>query len=226
MAKKSEGKAEEQIQENVGNIISSSEAFIEKNQKNILIGVGIVVLIVLGIMAFRNFYQKPREITAENAMYKAQEFFAIDSFRVALEGDGANMMGFKEIASEYGMTKSGNLANAYTGICYYKIGKYQDAVKYLTQYDGKDHYFKTSVVGLTGDCYAELGETNKAQSFYKKAIDNANELTPIYLKKAGILYETNNNPAEAEKMYQRIKDDYSTSSESYDIDKYLARVKK
>lgn len=226
MAKKSGSKSEEHIQENVGNIISSSEAFIEKNQKNILIGVGIVVLIVLGIMAFRNFFQKPRELTAENAIYKAQEFFAIDSFRVALEGDGANMMGFKEIASEYGMTKSGNLANAYTGICYYKIGKYQDAIKYLTQYDGKDNYFKTSVIGLTGDCYAELGETNKAQNFYKKAIADANDLTPIYLKKAGILYETNNKLAEAEKMYQRIKDDYSTSSESYDIDKYLARVKK
>ena len=128
MAKKIESKKEEQIQENVGNIISTSEAFIEKNQKKILIGIGVVVLLVLAIMAFRNFYQKPREIAAENAMYKAQEYFAVDSFKVALEGDGANVMGFKEIASEYGMTKSGNLAAAYTGICYFKLGKYQDAV--------------------------------------------------------------------------------------------------
>ena len=100
MAKKIESKKEEQIQENVGNIISTSEAFIEKNQKKILIGIGVVVLLVLAIMAFRNFYQKPREIAAENAMYKAQEYFAVDSFKVALEGDGANVMGFKEIASD------------------------------------------------------------------------------------------------------------------------------
>ena len=226
MAKRVESKKEEQIQENVGNIISSSESFIEKNQNKILIGVGVVVLVVLAIMAFRNFYQEPREIAAENAMYKAQEYFAVDSFRVALEGDGANVMGFKEIASEYGITKSGNLATAYTGICYFKLGKYQDAVKYLSQYDGSDNYLKTSVVGSTGDSYAELGELDKAQSFYKKAIAHKNELAPIYLKKAGVLYETKGEHAEAEKMYLLIKDNYSTSNEAYDIDKYLARVQK
>ena len=62
MAKKIESKKEEQIQENVGNIISTSEAFIEKNQKKILIGIGVVVLLVLAIMAFRNFYQKQTAI--------------------------------------------------------------------------------------------------------------------------------------------------------------------
>lgn len=226
MAKKSENKTEEQLQENVGKVISSSEAFIEKNQKKILIGVGIVVLVVLAILAFRNFYIEPREIAAENAMYKAQEYFAVDSFKLALEGDGANVMGFKEIASEYSMTASGNLASAYVGICYYKLDKYQEAIKYLTQYDGKDNYFKSAVVGLIGDCYAELGDAAKAQSYYKKTIADKNELTPTYLKKAGILYETNGNAAEAEKMYQQIKDNYSTSNEAYDIDKYLARVQK
>lgn len=227
MAKKIKSKKkEEQIQENVGNIISSSEAFIEKNQKKILIGVGVVVLLVLAIMAFRNFYQQPREIAAENAMYKAQEYFATDSFKVALEGDGANVMGFREIASQYGMTKSGKLASAYTGICYYKLGKYEDAIKFLSQYDGTDNYFKTSVVGLIGDSYAELDKADKAQNFYKKAIAEKNELAPIYLKKSGILYETKGNNAEAEKMYTQIKDDYPTSNEAYDIDKYIARVQK
>ena len=224
MSKKQEVKVEEL--ESVGRALSKSEAFIEKNQKPIFIGVGVVVLIVLAIMAFHNFYQKPREIAAENAMYKAQEFFAVDSFRVALEGDGTQIMGFKEIASEYGMTASGNLANAYTGICYYKLGKYQEAIKFLAQYDGNDNYFKTTVVGLTGDCYAGLGDKGKAQSFYKKAIDDKSELAPIYLKKSGILYETDGNAAEAEKAYQQIKDDYPMSSEAYDIDKYLGRVQK
>lgn len=222
MAKKQETKVEEL--ESVGRALSTSEAFIEKNQKPILIGVGIVVLIVLGIMAFRNFYQKPREISAENAMYKAQEYFAVDSFRVALEGDGAQVMGFKEIASEYGMTKSGDLANAYTGICQYKMGNYQDAIKHLTQYDGSDNYFKTSVVGLIGDCYAELGDKSKAQNYYKKAIADKNDLAPIYLKKSGVLFESENKNADAEKAYQQIKDDYPMSNEAYDIEKYLARV--
>ena len=212
--------------ENVERALSSSEAFIEKYQKQILIGVGVIVLAVLAVMAVNNFYLKPRVVAAENAMYKAQELFAVDSFKVAVDGNGKDVMGFKEIASEYGMTASGNLANAYTGICYYKLGKYQDAVKYLTQYDAGDDYFKTSVIGLTGDCYAELGETGKAQDYYSKAIGQKNELSPVYLKKAGILFETKGQAADAEKMYLQIKNDYPKSMEAGDIDKYLARVQK
>ena len=212
--------------EKVGRALSSSEAFIEKYQKQILIGVGVIVLVVLAVMAVNNFYLKPRVVAAENAMYKAQELFAVDSFKVAVDGNGKDVMGFKEIASEYGMTASGNLANAYTGICYYKLGKYQDAVKYLTQYDAGDDYFKTSVIGLTGDCYAELGETGKAQDYYSKAIGQKNELSPVYLKKAGILFETKGQAADAEKMYLQIKNDYPKSMEAGDIDKYLARVQK
>jgi tetratricopeptide (TPR) repeat protein len=212
--------------ETVGRALSSSEAFIEKYQKQILIGVGVIVLAVLAVMAVNNFYLKPRVVAAENAMYKAQEVFAVDSFKVAVDGNGKDVMGFKEIASEYGMTASGNLANAYTGICYYKLGKYQDAVKYLTQYDAGDDYFKTSVIGLTGDCYAELGETGKAQDYYSKAIGQKNELSPVYLKKAGILFETKGQAADAEKMYLQIKNDYPKSMEAGDIDKYLARVQK
>ena len=212
--------------ETVGRALSSSEAFIEKYQKQILIGVGVIVLVVLAVMAVNNFYLKPHVVAAENAMYKAQELFAVDSFKVAVDGNGKDVMGFKEIASEYGMTASGNLANAYTGICYYKLGKYQDAVKYLTQYDAGDDYFKTSVIGLTGDCYAELGETGKAQDYYSKAIGQKNELSKKKKKKAGILFETKGQAADAEKMYLQIKNDYPKSMEAGDIDKYLARVQK
>lgn len=222
MAKKQDKKASEV--DNVENALNRSEIFIEKNQKTIYIGLGVIVLVITVILAFHNLYQKPRETAAANAMYRAQEYFAVDSFKIAVEGDGTQVMGFREIASQYGMTLSGNLAKAYTGICYYKLGKYEDAIQYLSKYEGKETYFKTTVTGLIGDCYAEMGDKNQAQDFYQKAIADKNDLAPVYLKKAGILYESTNNPAEAEKMYQRIKDDYPTSGEAYDIDKYLARV--
>jgi tetratricopeptide (TPR) repeat protein len=177
--------------ENVELVLSRSEQFIEKNQKQLLIGVGVILAIVLAVLAFRNFYMKPRIEEAENAIYKAQQYFAIDSFKVALNGDGsADMIGFKDIADEYSMTPSGKLATAYTGICYYKLGDYKNAVKFLSQYDGKDEFFKTTILGLTGDAYSEMGDADKAFDFYKKAIAMKNELTPVYLKKAGILYET------------------------------------
>ena len=103
--------------ESVEHVLSTSEAFIEKYQKQIIFSVATIVLVVLAILAFRNFYIQPREIAAETEMGKAQSFFAVDSFKVALEGN-KDIIGFKEIVSEYGITKSGNLATAYAGICY------------------------------------------------------------------------------------------------------------
>ena len=160
-------------------------------------------------------------------MYKAQGYFAKDSFRLALEGRGSESIGFKEIVSEYGITASGKLAAAYAGICYFKLGQYDNAIKYLSQFDGKDTYFASSVLGLTGDSYVEMGETSKAISYFDKAADKDNAvMSPVYLKKAGLVYESLNQPEKAEKEYTKIKENYPKSQEASDIDKYLARVQK
>ncbi len=224
MSNKKDNKTDEL--ESVEHVLSSSEAFIEKYQKQIIFTVATIVLVVLAVLAFRNFYVQPREIDAEAEMGKAQTYFAVDSFKVALEGNN-ELIGFKEIVSEYGITKSGNLATAYAGICYYKLGQYDNAVKFLSQYDGKDSYFSTSVVGLIGDAYVEKGETSKALNYFEKAADTKNEvLSPIYLKKAGIVYESLKQPEKALKAYNDIKDNYPKSAEAADIEKYIARIQK
>ena len=212
--------------ESVEHVLSTSEAFIEKYQKQIIFSVATIVLVVLAILAFRNFYILPREIAAETEMGKAQSFFAVDSFKVALEGN-KDIIGFKEIVSEYGITKSGNLATAYAGICYYKLGQYENAIKFLSQYDSNDNYFSTSVIGLIGDAYVELGENSKALSYFEKAVDTKNEvLSPVYLKKSGIVYESLKEPEKALKAYNEIKENYSKSTEAADIEKYIARIQK
>ncbi|MDD4969641.1 MAG: tetratricopeptide repeat protein [Paludibacter sp.] len=225
MSKKEDTKHDELV--NVEHALTSTEVFIEKYQKQIIYGVGAVVLVVLIALSFRNFYLEPREVAAQNEMYKAQGYFAKDSFRLALEGTGSESIGFKEIVSDYGITASGKLAAAYAGICYYKLGQYDNAIKYLSQFDGDDTYFAASVIGLTGDSYVEMGETSKAISYFEKAADKDNTvMSPVYLKKAGLVYESLNQPEKAEKEYTKIKDNYPKSPEASDIDKYIARVQK
>jgi len=137
MAKKEEKEHNEL--ENVQHALTSTEAFIEKYQKQILTGVGAVILVILLVLSFKNFYLDKREIAAENEMVKSQAAFATDSFRIALEGKGVQSIGFKEIASEYSITPSGKLAGAYAGICYYKLGQYENAIKYLSQFSSNDN---------------------------------------------------------------------------------------
>ena len=210
--------------EGVQNVLSTSEAFIEKYQKQLIYGLIAVAVIVLAIILFRNNYLQPRSIDAQNEISKAQQYFAVDSFRIAVDGN-LETLGFKEIVSEYSITSSGNLAAAYAGICYYKLGQYEDAIKYLSEYNGKGSSLGIEAIGLIGDCYVELGNTEKAIGFYEKAIKKNNDvLSPIYMKKAGIAYESLNKPAKALELYKTIKDNYPTSSEASDIDKYISSL--
>ncbi len=221
---KKKGKGQDELA-NVEHALSASELFFEKYQKQILYVVGALIMVVLVVLAVRNFYLTPREKAAQNEMYHAQYYFNLDSFQVALNGKEPEFMGFKQIVSEYGITPSGNLAAAYAGICYYKLGQYENAIKYLTQFDGNNSYFSTSVIGLLGDCFVEIGQNDKALTYFNKAIAVENEvLSPLYLKKAGLLCESMNQLKKAEEYFLEIKEKYPRSMEAGDIDKYLARV--
>lgn len=211
--------------ENVEHALTTSEAFIEKYQKQILYGVGVVAVIVIGFLAINNFYVKPRAIEAANEMYKSQMYFSTDSFRLALEGDGFESIGFEAISSDFSFTPSGNLAKAYAGICYYHMGEYEKAIDFLSGFDADDDYISIMAVGLMGDCYAELGDSDKAVKFFMKAAESENDvLSPLYLKKAGIVYESEGKADKALENYLSIKNDYPMSIENQDIDKYIARL--
>lgn len=211
--------------ENVEHALTTSEAFIEKYQKQILYGLGVVAIIVIGFLAINNFYVKPRAIEAANEMYKSQMYFSTDSFRLALEGDGFESIGFEAISSDFSLTPSGNLAKAYAGICYYHLGEYEKAIDFLSGFDADDDYISVMAVGLMGDCYAELGDADKAVKFFMKAAEYENDvLSPLYLKKAGIVYESEGDSKKALDNYLSIKNDYPMSIENQDIDKYIARL--
>lgn len=205
--------------------LGTSEAFIEKNQRQILIAVGVVVALVLLVLAVRNFYIQPRELAAENEMSRAQMYFANGNFERALNGDDFTTIGFRAIATDFRMTRSGNLAAAYAGISYFRLGDFHNAIKFLSRFNGKDSYLTASVIGLIGDSYVELGEVTKAIGYFERAANMKNDvMSPIFLKKAGLAHESLGNLTRAAASFQKVKDLYPNSQEAADIDKYIARV--
>ena len=211
----------------VENVLGKSEMFIEKYQKQILYVVGGIILIVLLILAFRNWYLVPREEQAELKLSVCQQYFAVDSFRIALNGNGTgNCIGFRGVIDEYGLTRSSKLANAYAGICYYHLGDYNAAINYLGKFDGKDSNIYPATIGMIGDCYVELGKTDEAVHYFLKAAKTADNeaISPIYLKKAGVAYEALKQYDKAIDAYQQIKDNYFKSQEAMDIDRYIGRA--
>jgi len=80
--------------------------------------------------------------------------------------------------------------------------------------------------GNTGDAYVELKDYDKAETYFKKAADKAKNkfLSPFYLKKLGLVYETSNDNKSADEAYKKIKSDYPDSPQAQNIDEYIARA--
>ena len=86
-------------------------------QKAIIGAVVAVIIIVAGIVMYKNLYAEPREEkSAQAALFKGQEYFEADLYEQALNGDSIGFAGFAKIADEYSGTKAANLAKAYMGI--------------------------------------------------------------------------------------------------------------
>ena len=209
---------------NVEQTLTKTEQILEENYKPLLIGLGIVVVLV-ALFWLGRMYLNNRSNEAQSQMYQAQRYLEDDSLKLALNGDG-NYLGFLDIAKEYKYTNAGNLARYCAGICYLHLGNYQDAIDFLNKYHKKDKVIASIAIGAIGDAYVELGNTQKGISEYLAAADYADNSfnSPLFLLKAGELYEMSGNYKDALKVYQRIRDKYPNSTEGTTIDKYIARV--
>ena len=155
----------------VDEALGKSEQFIEKNQKVIMIVIGAIIVIVLGYIGYKKLYLGPKEKEAQGQMFMAQKYFEMDSLNLALNGDG-NYLGFLSIIDDYGITKSGNLANYYAGMCYLKKGEFDNAIEHLKKFSSDDEFLSSLSLGAIGDAYMELGDNDKALDFYLKAAKN------------------------------------------------------
>lgn len=211
--------------ENVGEALTKAEFFIEKNQK-IITYVVIAILVVIGaILLIKKEYLEPLNEQAHDQMYVAEQYFQKDSFYLALNGDGNNF-GMIKIIDEFGLTSAANLAHYYAGICYYKLGKYQDAIEQLEKFKANDKLVAPLALGTIGDAYSEIGNNEKAIKYYLKAAKKSeNELTsPVYLMKAGGICEDIGDFNKALDIYKIIQDKYPISMEGREIDKYMTRL--
>ncbi len=212
---------------NVEDALTQSEAFLIKYKNAIIGGVVAVIIIVAGFIMYKNLYAEPREEKAQAALFKGQEYFEQDAFEQALNGDSIGYTGFLKVADDYSGTKAANLAKAYAGICYAQLGKYEEAVRMLDSFNGKDQMVAPAILGAAGNCYAQLGQLDKAASTLLSAADKAdnNTLSPIFLIQAGEILVKQGKYDDAVNAYTKIKDKYFQSYQAMDIDKYIEQAK-
>lgn len=223
MAKKNEFKNQDQELENVNEALSSSAQWIEDHSNLLTWIITAIVVVVLGVMALNNYVIKPKAVEASNENAKAVVYFAAGDFDKALNGDGAECMGFEAIASDYHCFQAGKLAALYAGICYFQQGDYEAATKWIRKFSANDELINPAASMLLGDAYVYMEELDKAAKAFEMAAKSENELiAPMSLKKAGLVYLEKGNKKAAKNAFQTIKKYYPQSQEAQDIEKYIA----
>lgn len=214
---------EERDWNKVDEAVIASESFIMRYRNQLMIGI-VAVLVLVGVyFVYQSFYLEPRNQEAQTAMFRGEQYFQSGMDSLALFGDGNAYIGFIQIVNEYGSTKSGDLAQAYAGISYARMGKFEEAIKYLKGFSGGDKMITPSVHGAIGDCLVNMDKQAEAVSYFEKAAKSADDilLSPIYYKKAAIVYRELKNYDKVIELFTNIKNNYMTSPEASEADKYI-----
>lgn len=225
MSKKKEQKKELlESPEVLAEKIEVAENWFENNPKIVIGVVAVLLLLVGGYFGF-NYYKDNLNQEAQNEMFQAVFYFEADSLDKALNGDGNNL-GFVDIADEYAITETGNLAHYYAGVSYLKQGKYELARLYLEDFKSNDLLVQARAYSLIGDTYMEEQNYEEAAKYYEKAADyKPNKyFTPAYLMKAALAYEKLNEAERAKEIYQSIIDTYPESQEYQSARKFKERL--
>jgi len=224
MAKKSTAGEDRMVA--VEEALGKTEQFVEKNQKLLMYAIMGIIIVVLVYFGYQKFYTSPMEKNAQDQIFMAQKYFEMDSLNRALYGDG-NALGFLDIIDDYGRTKTGNLAKYYAGICYLRMGNFEEAIDYLESHDPVDQNIGPMALGAIGDAYMELNEPDRAVAYYLEAANDVdNDFTsPMFLYKAGMTYEMLGAYEDAYDAYNRIFMEYYKSVEARSIERNIARMK-
>ncbi|MBD0332666.1 MAG: tetratricopeptide repeat protein [Chitinophagaceae bacterium] len=208
-------------------VVERARDFWSKYNKPILIASAAIIILGGGYLVYKYMFKEPQETKAAEAMFRAEQYFKIDSFQLALRGDGVNP-GFVKIIDKYGGTKAGNLARYYAGACFLQTGDFAKAAKYLKDFDTKSKPVQARAYKLLGDAYAELGRNSDALAAYKKAArefeEDDNNASEYLFMAAYFAERVMRNSKEAIQLFKELKEKYPKTEKGFEADKYLAQL--
>ncbi|TXD49039.1 tetratricopeptide repeat protein [Polaribacter sp. IC073] len=214
---------------------SRSEKWIEKNSKPLFYALVSVVVIFLAYLGYTKYISEPNEIEASNELAFPRKYYdqaatagsGIDSLlTLGLEGaDGK--YGFLDIADSFSGTNAGNLANYYAGVSYLEMKQYDKAIEYLERFNSDDEMLGPVTLGAVGDAFADINQPEDALDYYVKAANKKdnNFTSPLFLYKAGMTAMELKKFDKAESLFIKIKENYPTSDQGRDVEKFINAAK-
>ncbi|MEI6945822.1 tetratricopeptide repeat protein [Paraflavisolibacter sp. H34] len=208
-------------------VVDRARDFWSRYSRPVLIASAAIIVLCGGYLAYKYAIQRPQEEKALESMFKAEEYYRMDSLNAALNGDGVNA-GFLKVIDKSGGTPAGNLARFYAGSIYLKQGNPANAAKYLADFKTDAKQIQARAYKLLGDAYAEQGKNSDALDAYKKAAhhfedDDVNSSEYLFLA-AYFAARVANNQKEAVDLFKELKDKFPRTEKGFEAEKYLAQL--
>ncbi len=201
--------------------------FVEKNKKVLSYILTGIVILVVGVIIYRNNLKAENE-RAEALFSKIISYYDNGDYKTAIEGiPQRNIQGLKYIVENYGGTDAGEIATYYLANAYFMLGDYDNALKYFKKYDGSDKLLLSASLAGIASVYEVKGDYKKAAEYFEKAAQKFREniLVPEYLYNSARNYKLAGEREKALRLYERIKKDYPNFSKIRDVEIYIASLK-
>jgi TolA-binding protein len=206
--------------------IKHAKDFWSKFSKPITYIGGAVILIAGGWLAYKYLVLNPKQSKGNEAISRAQMYFAKDSLDLALNGDGASA-GFLKIIKNYSGTDAANLAHYYAGAIYLRKDDFKNAVKHLKEFSTDATQIQSAAWRMLGDALMSDGKKEEGASYFEKAgkLNDKDEVSSSEnLFRAAMAYELIGKNEKAAELLKIIKEKYPKSEKGFVVDRYLSRL--
>ena len=214
MAKKTN---QEETIVNVDELYSKSEQFVDKNRKQLTLGLGGAAALILIVIGYSSLVVAPKNTAAEEAAFMAEHYFAKDSADLAMLGDGLNA-GLEEILSDHSGTPAAARAAFELGIMHRDAARFDEAVDAFNQAGFSDDVFGPLTDANIGDCLVELGDLEGAEGHFASAASRAasglaaKALSPMCTYKRALVLIELGNEDKARGVLEDLAEDFPNST--------------
>lgn len=186
--------------DNINTQLTSMGEHVAKNKKLLYWTLGILIAIGACWAGWLWFYQTPRVNNSVAAYDQAMQ--------KAMEGDSIAAIEFAKVADQYSGTDAGNLAAMQAAQAYYRLGKYNETVKYLDKFSTKEEVMSAQADVMLGDAYVNLKKYDEAIKAFSSAVKKSSgneQIMPVALWKEANVYDAQKKYQEALNCYEQIK---------------------